>query len=358
MARILVIDDSAEMLDLLKIVLQERGKHEVFLSADGQEGLALALAERPDLAIVDVMMPDITGYDVIRRLRSNPLTANLRIIVLTARGQPVDRRVAMDAGADVFLIKPVDTNTLLQKIDELLGKVPAKGGALILGVMGLAGGVGKTTVAVNLALLLQQVGQTLLVDLSPNSGHCAFFLGLKPVRHWGYLLEHPSLTTEGLLQRHDSGLKLLAAPPLPLRREGLDNASLEALYDLLGRNARFIVVDMPPTLSTAAQLTLDRAHRLLLVSSDEPPAIQSAFRTLQLLESVRERMVLLLNTVRPGPRPPLEALQRALPVPIFSRLPYEEGQAIALRRGAPLTLSQPETPWVTELRRLAKKVLS
>ena len=357
MARILVIDDSAEMLDLLKIILKERGKHEVFLSPDGQTGLAMALSERPDLAIVDVMMPDITGYDVIRRLRSNPLTANLRIIVLTARGQPVDRRVAVDAGADVFLIKPVDTNTLLEKIDELLGKTPTKGGALIMGVMGLSGGVGKTTVAVNLALLLQQIGQTLLIDLSPNSGHCAFFLGLKPVRHWGYLLENPGLTIEGLVQRHDSGLKLLAAPPMPLRREGLDAASLEALYELLGRNARFIVVDMPPTLNATAQLTLERAHRLLMVSSDEPPSIQSTIRTLQLLESTRDRTLLLLNTVRPGPHPPLEALQRALPAPIFTRLPYDETQVVALRRGAPSVLSQPESPLVTEMQRLVKKLL-
>lgn len=358
MARILVIDDSAEMLDLLKIILQERGKHEVLLCADGQTGLAMALSERPDLAIVDVMMPDMTGYDVIRRLRNNPLTANLRIIVLTARGQPVDRRVAIDAGADVFLIKPVETNLLLEKIDELLGKTPARGGALIIGIMGLSGGVGKTTIAVNLALLLQQIGQTLLIDLSPNSGHCAFFLGLKPVRHWGYLMDNPGLTTEGLMQRHDSGLKLLAAPPLPLRREGLDSASLEALYQLLGRNTRFIVVDMPPTLSPAAQLTLERAHRLIMVSSDEPPSIQSAIRALQLLESTRERTLLLLNTVRPGPHPPLEALQRALPAPIFTRLSYDETQAVALRRGAPSVLSQPESAMVAELRRLVKTLLS
>ncbi len=358
MARILVIDDSAEMLDLLKIILQERGKHEVLLSADGQTGLAMALAERPDLAIVDVMMPDMTGYEVIRRLRSNPLTANLRIIVLTARGQPVDRRVATDAGADVFLTKPVETTVLLDKINELLGKTPTKGGALIIGVIGLAGGVGKTTVAVNLALLLQQVGQTLLIDLSPNSGHCALFLGLKPARHWGFLLENPSLTAEGLMQRHDSGLNLFAAPPLPLRREGLDSASLDALYELLGRNNRFIVVDMPPTLSSVAQLTLERAHRVVMVSSDEPPSIQSTMRTLQLLESSRERTLLLLNTVRPGPHPPLDALQRALPIPIVARLPYDESQAIALRRGSPTVLSQPDSAMVTELRRLVKALIS
>jgi CheY-like chemotaxis protein len=358
MARILVIDDSAEMLDLLKIILQERGKHEVLLSADGQTGLAMALAERPDLAIVDVMMPDMTGYDVIRRLRNNPITANLRVIVLTARGQPVDRRVATEAGADVFLTKPVETTVLLEKINELLGKTPAKGGALIIGVMGLAGGVGKTTIAVNLALLLQQVGQTLLMDLSPNSGHCALFLGLKPVRHWGFLVENPGLTTEGLMQRHDSGLKLLASPPQPLRREGMDNASLNALYDLLGRNARFIVVDMPPTLSAVSQLTLDRAHRVLMVSSDDPPSIQSTMRGLQVLEGARERTLLLLNAVRPGPHPPLEALQRALPAQIFTRLPYDEAQAVALRRGAPSAISQPESPIVTELRRLIKTLLS
>jgi len=145
---------------------------------------------------------------------------------------------------------------------------------------------------------------------------------------------------------------------MPLRREGMDTASLAALYELLGRNTRFIVVDMPPTLSAVTQITLDRAHRLLMVSSDDPPSIQSTMRGLQLLESSRERTLLLLNTVRPGPHPPLEALQRALPAQIFARLPYDEAQAIALRRGTPSAIGQPESAIVTELRRLVKALIS
>lgn len=358
MARILVIDDSAEMLDLLRIILQDRGKHEVLLSADGQSGLARALAERPDLAIVDVMMPDITGYDVIRRLRSNPVTANLWIIVLTARAQPVDRQVASDAGADAFLTKPIAPMALLEKVNELLGMPRTKGNACIIGVMGLTGGVGKTTVAVNLALLLQRVGQSSLVDLSANGGHCALLLGLKPAHHWGFLIDNPGSSVENLLQRHESGLHVLAAPPLALRHEGLGPASLEALFDQLGRNRRFVIVDMPPTLNVAALHTLDRAKRLLMVSSDEPPAVHSTVRTLQVLDSFRERTLLLLNTVRPGPHPSLEALQRAFVVPIQGRLPYDEEQAIAVRRASPSVLSQPNSAFVAELRRLVKTLLS
>ena len=92
MAKILVIDDNVDLLQMMRLILQERGKHEVTLSADGADGLSRALSSPPDLAIVDVMMPGITGYDIIRRLREQRQTKDLPILVLTARGQMIDRQ--------------------------------------------------------------------------------------------------------------------------------------------------------------------------------------------------------------------------------------------------------------------------
>ncbi|OQY30248.1 MAG: hypothetical protein B6243_10665 [Anaerolineaceae bacterium 4572_5.2] len=94
MASILVIDDNYDMLEMLRIALSHRGGHRVSLCANGEDGLKLAKSERPDLAIVDVMMPDISGYEVVRQLRSEPKTEDMSIIILTARGQPVDKIAA------------------------------------------------------------------------------------------------------------------------------------------------------------------------------------------------------------------------------------------------------------------------
>ena len=89
-------------------------------SADGEEGVALAVADPPDLAIVDIMMPGITGHEVCRRLRQEPGDGLCPLIVLTARGQPVDRRAALDAGATDFIAKPASVSELLGTVNAVL----------------------------------------------------------------------------------------------------------------------------------------------------------------------------------------------------------------------------------------------
>ncbi|MEA3396320.1 MAG: response regulator [Chloroflexota bacterium] len=363
MARILIIDDNSEILDLLNLALS-RNKHEVILSADGQDGLAKALAERPDLAIVDVMMPDMDGYELVRRIRANPRIAGMRIIILTARGQPVDESAALSAGADVYIKKPLNITNFLKEVEKLLGT--AKGGkkAVIFPVFSLRGGIGKTTVATNLALLLQQLSPTLLLDLSPNSGHCALHLGLKPVRHWGRLVQLRADTLQGnttignLFLAHTSGLKLMASPPNPLQGEGFSKEQMTTLLDTFCKRVHFIVVDMPPILNQAAQAVLEEAQRTILLSGVDHPGIQTTIQTLEVLKGQREQFLLLFNRVAPGPQPPLAALQRALRLPIAAIIPYDATQTTALHRQNPSALSNPQSPLVTALQTTIKQLLA
>lgn len=126
MARILVVDDDVDLLQMIRMLLESRGGHEAILSADGEDGIAEALADPPDLAIIDVVMPGITGYEVCRRLRQEPATANIPIIVLIARGQPVDREAALAAGADVYIAKPVTMAELLERVNDMLTDRPPR----------------------------------------------------------------------------------------------------------------------------------------------------------------------------------------------------------------------------------------
>ncbi len=363
MARILVIDDNPDMLDMLRMILQGRGQHDVMLSADGQDGLTKALSEHPDVAIVDVMMPGMNGYDVVRRIRANPGTAKMKIVILTARGQPVDKMAAEQAGADLHLSKPVRVEVLLDTIEQLLG--PGKRGtaALVIPVLSLRGGMGRTTVAVNLALLLQQVGATTLIDLSPNSGHCALYAGMKPSNTWETLLKRENFTEEdnmlrACLSKHGSGMQLLAAPELPVLGKGFSQEQVAGLLQALSAGQRFLVVDMPPMLDHAAQAALEAAYRIVLISGDDPPGIQTTLRTLQILAAQQQKMLLALNKVAPGPRPPTDALQRALRCPITAQLPYDATQVTVLRRGAPLVLSAPQSPLVLAIQEIAKQIIA
>ena len=123
MARILVIDDEADLLEMMRLVLEQRGGHQTVLSAEGPDGLAKALADPPDLAIIDVMMPGITGYDICRQLRANPATASVPILILTARAQPMDRDAAMEAGANECLAKPFSPRQILERVGAILHSV-------------------------------------------------------------------------------------------------------------------------------------------------------------------------------------------------------------------------------------------
>src|SRR5512139_805895 len=119
MATILVIDDDLDLQQMLRLMLQ-RGGHKVVTTGDGPDGLNKARALKPDMAIVDVMMPGMNGYQVVRKLREEPDLDRLAILILTARAQSVDREAAIAAQADDYMPKPFAPNELLAKVSELL----------------------------------------------------------------------------------------------------------------------------------------------------------------------------------------------------------------------------------------------
>lgn len=117
MTRILVIDDEPEMVMGLKDNLSYEG-YEVLTARDGQEGLDKAVKELPDLILLDIMMPRMSGWDVCRDLRKRGV--NIPIIMLTARGQEVDTVLGLELGADDYVTKPFSVRELLARVRAVL----------------------------------------------------------------------------------------------------------------------------------------------------------------------------------------------------------------------------------------------
>ena len=117
--RVLVVDDARDVRNLVAAHLK-RGGHKVLLAADANEGLALAVAERPDLAIVDIMMPGMNGYELTEKLREIPVTQDTPIIVLTARAGGADRDHAFRVGADGYVQKPFELQRLTDEIATVM----------------------------------------------------------------------------------------------------------------------------------------------------------------------------------------------------------------------------------------------
>jgi len=117
--RILMVDDEAGFSRAVKYALEKEG-YEVLTASNGLQGLMTAQKEDIDLLILDVMLPGLDGYEVCNRLRSNPKTAKLPIIMLSAKGQDVDRTTGLTVGANEYISKPVENTTLIARIASWL----------------------------------------------------------------------------------------------------------------------------------------------------------------------------------------------------------------------------------------------
>jgi Flp pilus assembly CpaE family ATPase len=362
MAHILVIDDDLDLLNMLKLML-ERGGHTVTTTADGADGLAKAHNLKPDMAIVDVMMPGMHGYQVCRKLREDLVTADMLILVLTARAQPVDRDAALDAKADDYMSKPVSPNELLAKVNELIdrkqtGRAPRQ---FLVTLMSLRGGVGVSSIAANVALSVQQSGaSTCLVDLSPSSGHAALQMRLSPKITWGEWLRAPAdlnpQAVDKYLLAHASGLHILAAPFVPTPENNLPPEPFLKMLGLLRDKFQRVIVDAPPVLNGAARAALQMADEIWLILAPEVASLQTTVATLRALKTLDihdEKIALISNQVTPRPGLNTPAIEKALSRTLAASLPYDEAQPAAFGQGTPLIVSQPDSPFAAAIRRIA-----
>ena len=129
MHRILIVEDERDIADLIGFNLQRAG-YEVIKAHDGVEGTELALRERPDLILLDLMLPGRDGYSVFRELRRDTRTVNTPVIMLTARAQTEDRIQGLEAGADDYLTKPFSPKELMLRVQAILKRSEAPPGTV------------------------------------------------------------------------------------------------------------------------------------------------------------------------------------------------------------------------------------
>lgn len=118
--KILIIDDSPDLLRIVQVCL-ERENYKVFTATNGKEGLQRTYSVQPDLIILDVMMPSLSGYEVCQLVRCDPDLSNTHIIMLTAKGQEADQGRSIEVGANEYITKPFDPNYLIGRVADVLG---------------------------------------------------------------------------------------------------------------------------------------------------------------------------------------------------------------------------------------------
>lgn len=227
-SQILIVDDDIETIRVLGLMLERKG-YTILAAASGNQGFEKAIQTQPDLIIMDVMMPDMDGYQVTQRLRKNPKTAAIPILMFTAKGSFFDRISGMQAGADEYLSKPIYPKELLKRVEALLSHQNASApvaeaiGGRVIGILAVQKGLGGSTLALNAAVTLTQVQQekkTLLVETVAAPEGLAAQLGLETRQGLAALLavKPGDLNTDAIEKQilaHHSGIACLlnAAPP-------------------------------------------------------------------------------------------------------------------------------------------------
>lgn len=122
MSRILIVDDEPPIVELVKFNLQKEG-YEVLIAYDGITAIERAVEEKPNLIILDIMLPEVDGFEVCRNLSQNPQTKDIPIIMLTARGEEIDKILGLEFGADDYITKPFSPRELMARVKARLRRI-------------------------------------------------------------------------------------------------------------------------------------------------------------------------------------------------------------------------------------------
>ena len=366
MANILIIDDDKSILRLLEFTLQRAG-HTVTTYSDGEEGLQQAEAKKPDLIVVDVMMPKMTGYDFCKRARANSVLENTPIIMFSARFQPIDKETALEAGATDYLSKTTSPNDLLKRIAELLPSPATLSDHTAIGLFSMRGGAGLTSLAVNLAvnLALSRKKPTALIDLARLGGHTALMLGLRPTSSVSQALAayKPELSSDSIkphLIQHSTGVQLLASAPGFDHELLLSDKRLEQFVAAIKSSFAFTVLDIPHTLEPSFAATLQLFDKITLILSPDMPSLQSTAMALQSLARLGipdQKIILVVNQMISTNALPLETIQKVVKRPILTSIPFEPEMVKAVNSGKPLLLNSPQCAGTAAIIKMANMIL-
>lgn len=302
--KILVVDDDLDTLRLVGLMLQHQG-YKINAANSGIQAIAMAQTDKPDLLLLDIMMPEMDGYEVARKLRSDPSTNSIPIIMFTAKTQVDDKVAGFEAGADDYLTKPTQPRELFAHVKAVLarGKKPtapvpqpptSKSRGYVTGVMSVKGGLGVSTLALNLGISLQERSKKYVIigEFRPGFGTMGLDLGFLNPEGLSHLLQSSpedisQTAIDNELHLHKSGVRLLLASYNPAEAKYLTAVDhFEAIARYLSYMAPHIVLDLGAGITPITDRILSLCDEVIIVLEPIPNTIT---RTLCLVEELAKK---------------------------------------------------------------------
>jgi CheY-like chemotaxis protein/MinD-like ATPase involved in chromosome partitioning or flagellar assembly len=295
-ARILIVDDEPNLLRMMEYALESQG-YQISTALDGHAAFQSIYANPPDLIILDVMLPDMSGEDLCRQLRKNKITSAVPIIMLSAKSQPRDKILGLRAGADDYLTKPIQTGELIARVQAMLAladrlrAVNCDNGAKVIGFIGAKGGAGTTTMALNTAWALAEMDQsTIAIEMRTSYGTFSSGMNITPSANLWHVIGNgaPHLEKKQLHQaliQVSAGLRVLFGPQKPDGCLPIDPDRAGELVEEVAKLAQYVVVDLPPFPCALSQAVLEHCDLICIVVEPETTSVASGMVLREILNN-------------------------------------------------------------------------
>ena len=371
--RVLLIDDEQFYFKLLQKSLRE-AEYKLEYAKSGSEGLAKIPSFEPELLIVDLKLPELDGFEILKRLRRDPKFSYIPVIVITSQDELSEKLKAFELGADDYLVKPFQPEELVAR----MGILARRGRAMqmaqkessgtsettIVTVHSLRGGLGCSSIVVNLGLAFHKLWgkRTLLLDSVLTAGQVALLLDAKPLATWEHLVglevENIDDIVAGELMCSDkSGVRYIASPRYPIAADTFTSETLKVLMEKIRNHNDFVVVDTSHDFSDMTIHMLSIASTILLVLAPEMASLRTTVSAMEIYDRLGiplDKVKIALNNNSPNPAIKQAQLEKVLKRPIDFVLPYEAGEVNrALNFGQPFILSNPDLPICLVLEKMA-----
>lgn len=379
--KILIIDDDVETLRLVGLMLERQG-YQISAADNGERAINKARIERPDLILLDVMMPDMSGYDVAKHLRGMEATANIPIIMFTAKSQVDDKVEGLESGADAYLTKPTQPRELLAQVKALLARartkvivreapapqIPTRG--FMLGVLAAKGGLGVSSLVTNLGITIRKLTNenVVIADFHPGSGDIGMGLGFNSPNGVTSLLKKDakSISPDAIKKEivaHQSGVHVLVAPQRP--RDAVFATRIEQYRSIakqLPDLAKYVILDLGSSLPPMSQAVLQFCDEFLLAVEPNPLSVHQTKALIDDLSALgvnssRIRLA-LVNRQRTNLQMNWADVQEAMGYNISTVITPAPDLAYKARENStPMVLQQPNSLTAEQFTKLASAIL-
>jgi len=372
--KILVVDDDVETLRLVGLMLQRQG-YQIITASNGSQAITLTNSESPDLIVLDIMMPDLDGYEVTREIRSNPRTSHIPILMFTAKSQVDDKVIGYEMGADDYLTKPIHPMELVAHVRSLLGRGKARATGpikrgYVIGIVSPKGGLGASSLTLNLGIsfYLETRKDVISAELRPGQGTWAAELGFRGANGLASLLKMNAsdivpTVVEKALTRTTYGIRLLIAS------NRMEDASLsccssqfQAIIEQLPFLTQLVLLDFGTCILPDCANLINQCDEVILVTEPYPGSVAATRQRLEELQNLgfggSKLLNLIMNNRIRGDMQlsasqlnEMIGLEMTLGIPPAPEIAYQAGL-----RSAPLVLVQPEGIIAKQYERLARLV--